>query len=138
LPLPDAGSKRPAFRFQEQATRVSDDHLRIGEVPVGTFKLSAPAPAADRRCLPLRGDLAHIRLAGKYFVPHYVAPLVRTVAGGAALKAKPQAEAETCQDLAAGTAFNVLDIAGGWAWGQVDEDGFVGYLPLDTLEQRRG
>ena len=31
----------------------------------------------------------------------------------------------------------VLDIAGGWAWGQVGEDGFVGYLPMAVLEERR-
>jgi hypothetical protein len=28
----------------------------------------------------------------------------------------------------------VLDIAGSWAWGQVGEDGLVGYLPLAVLE----
>jgi hypothetical protein len=48
-----------------------------------------------------------------------------------------RAEAETRDDLAGGETFNVLDIAGGWAWGQVGEDGCVGYLPLEALEQRR-
>ena len=32
-----------------------------------------------------------------------------------------------------GTIFNVLDIAGAWAWGQVGEDGLVGYVALDQL-----
>ena len=35
--------------------------------------------------------------------------------------------------LAAGTVFTVLDIAGGWAWGQVGEDGLVGYVPMAAL-----
>ncbi|HMP57532.1 MAG TPA: hypothetical protein PKD92_13315 [Novosphingobium sp.] len=26
-------------------------------------------------------------------------------------------------------------IAGGWAWGQVGEDGLVGYLPMVALER---
>jgi hypothetical protein len=42
--------------------------------------------------------------------------------------------AESVETLSAGTLFNVLDIAGGWAWGQVGEDGFVGYLPVEALE----
>ncbi|HQN55523.1 MAG TPA: hypothetical protein PLL44_14000 [Novosphingobium sp.] len=28
----------------------------------------------------------------------------------------------------------MLDIAGNWAWGQVGEDGFVGYVALEALE----
>jgi hypothetical protein len=28
----------------------------------------------------------------------------------------------------------VLDIAGGWAWGQVGDAGLVGYLPMAALE----
>jgi hypothetical protein len=48
-----------------------------------------------------------------------------------------RADAEVREQLATGTLFNVLDMTGGWAWGQVGEDGFVGYLPVETLEQRR-
>jgi hypothetical protein len=29
--------------------------------------------------------------------------------------------------------FNVLDIAGNWAWGQVGEEGLVGYVATDAL-----
>jgi hypothetical protein len=49
-----------------------------------------------------------------------------------ALKANPEAEVRDV--LAGGTLFNVLDVTGGWAWGQVGDDGFVGYLPVDALE----
>ena len=46
-------------------------------------------------------------------------------------------DAEVRQMLGGGTEFNVLDITGDWAWGQVGEDGFVGYLPMSMLEERR-
>jgi hypothetical protein len=83
----------------------------------------------------VRGDLAHIRLAGRCFVPHYAVPMPRTVvAAGANLLAANKADAELRDVLAGGTVFNVLDVTGGWAWGQVGEDGFVGYLPVEALE----
>ena len=59
------------------------------------------------------------------------------VAGGAKLYALNNAESEVRDELAGGTLFNVLDFTGGWAWGQVGEDGFVGYLPAEALEERR-
>jgi hypothetical protein len=37
--------------------------------------------------------------------------------------------------LDAGTVFNVLDMAGNWAWGQVGVDGLVGYVPLAALAE---
>ena len=82
----------------------------------------------------MRGDLAHIRLAGRVFVPHYAVPMPHRVNdGGATLRNAGRAAGDAMAELAAGTEFNVLDIAGGWAWGQVGDDGLVGYLPLDVL-----
>ena len=45
-----------------------------------------------------------------------------------------RADADVRDQLPGGTVFNVLDMAGGWAWGQVGDDGFVGYLPVEALE----
>lgn len=85
---------------------------------------------------PVRGDLAHIALAGRYFVPHYAVPLARRiVAGGAALRSSAQPDAETLAELLAGSAFDVLDIAGATAWGQCGDGGLVGYVPLARLEE---
>ena len=53
--------------------------------------------------------------------------------GGATLRVAAKPEAEAREELDEGTLFNVLDITGGWAWGQVGEDGCVGYLPLTAL-----
>ena len=104
-------------------------------IPTGQLCLSGPAEKLDSAHWPVRGDLAHIRLAGRCFVPHYAVPMERTiVAAGANLLALNDAAAEVREALSGGTLFNVLDMTGGWAWGQVGEDGFVGYLPLTALE----
>ena len=106
-----------------------------------SFVLSGPGATAQAGHLPVRGDLAHIKMAGRYFVPHYAVPMPRIVANNDTALQKAgngasNGEAEVVAVLAAGTVFNVLDISGGWAWGQVGEDGFVGYLPLTALEER--
>lgn len=98
-----------------------------------TFAMTGPGATAQPGHLPVRGDLAHIRLAGRYFVPHYAVPMPRIVATGTSLHKAGSAEADVVDTLAAGTLFNVLDISGGWAWGQVDDDGYVGYLPVEVL-----
>ncbi|MBO9724443.1 MAG: SH3 domain-containing protein [Novosphingobium sp.] len=96
--------------------------------------MTGPSVTADPGCLPVRGDLAHIKLAGLYFVPHYAVPMPHKVLPGAVLRAMSRADAEAIRELPAGETFNVLDIAGAWAWGQLGEDGQVGYALLDTLE----
>ncbi len=111
-----------------------DSHVRNGFAGL-SFVLSGPGVTAEAGRLPLRGDLAHIRLAGRYFVPHYVVPMRRNVTGGDVILRKAASDdAEPMEMLAGGTVFNVLDMAGNWAWGQVGEDGFVGYLPLAALD----
>jgi hypothetical protein len=106
-----------------------------------TFALLGAMKLADPARTPVRGDLAHIALAGRYFVPHYAVPLLRRIgAGGAALRGAARADADTLAELPAGSAFEVLDIAGQTAWGQVVGDaggdgGLVGYVALDMLEE---
>ena len=85
--------------------------------------------------MPLRGDLAHIGLAGKYFVPHYAVPQPRSVMpGGAPLYAAPGDSAEALCTLMEGDSFEVLDVVGGWAWGCLGIGGLVGYVRVDRLE----
>jgi hypothetical protein len=128
-----AAANRPIFAFG------GNTELTAAAIPTGQLSLSGPAEKLDAAHWPVRGDLAHIRLAGRCFVPHYAVPMERlVVAGGAKLMALNSADAEVREQLAGGTLFNVLDVTGGWAWGQVGEDGFVGYLPVEALEERRG
>ncbi|MDE2618559.1 MAG: SH3 domain-containing protein [Sphingomonadales bacterium] len=127
-----SGANRPIFVFE-------GPQLTASAIPTGQLSLSGPSVKLDAAHWPVRGDLAHVRLAGKVFVPHYAVPMERSVvAAGANLLAANKLDAEVREVLAGGTLFNVLDMTGGWAWGQVGEDGFVGYLPLEALEERRG
>jgi hypothetical protein len=97
------------------------------------FPLAHRSESYDPLHRPVRGDLAHIRCAGRIFVPHYAVPMPHRVTEPATLVRTQRSDAETLAALAAGTLFNVLDIAGGWAWGQVGEDGLVGYVPMTAL-----
>ena len=129
LPYALSAANRPIFQFS------GHEELTVTAIPEGQYGLTGPAEKLDAAHWPVRGDLAHIRLAGRCFVPHYAVPMPRkVVAGGANLLAANKADAELREVLAGGTVFNVLDFTGGWAWGQVGEDGFVGYLPLEALE----
>jgi hypothetical protein len=106
-----------------------------------SFALSGPMKITDPAHTAVRGDLAHIALAGRYFVPHYAVPQPRRiVAAGGELRAGVRDDAETLARLDAGAQFDVLDIAGKTAWGQVSENGdgiggLVGYVALSQLEE---
>lgn len=127
-----SGANRPLFQFGESTT------LTASAIPTGQLSLSGPAEKLDEGHWPVRGDLAHIRLAGRCFVPHYAVPMEhKVVPCGAKLFAQNRKDADVRQDLGGGTLFNVLDFTGGWAWGQVGDDGFVGYLPVEALQERR-
>ncbi len=103
--------------------------------PLGPFALSGPVARPEALGLPVRGDLAHIGLAGKYFVPHYAVPFARRIAkDGAELRAAGREDSEIMANLAAGEVFEVLDMAGNWAWGICGPDGPVGYVALHLLE----
>ncbi len=95
--------------------------------------MNGPSLRADPGCLPVRGDLAHIKLAGRYFVPHYAVPMPHALAEDAVLRSFGRDDADVLAQLPAGATFNVLDIAGQWAWGQLGEDGQVGYVALGQL-----
>ena len=124
----------PIFRIGDDQPLTQDDSYTRPDAPGGQFALAGPSIEVEEGHLPVRGDLAHIRLAGRFFVPHYAVPMPHLVTGsGAALRAKADAAADEVCDAPEGTTFNVLDIAGGWAWGQIGEDGFVGYLPMTSL-----
>lgn len=96
--------------------------------------MRGPMRITDPTHTPVRGDLADIRLAGRYFVPHYAVAMAHRVAPGAVLRKAAKVDAEPVEALDGGAPFNVLDIAGGWAWGQVGDAGLVGYLPMEALE----
>ena len=97
------------------------------------FPLAQASEPIDPAHRPVRGDLAHIRCAGRIFVPHYAVPMPHQVQATTPLMRAGRDQGEALAHLPAGTVFNVLDMAGGWAWGQVGEDGLVGYVVLTAL-----
>ncbi|HYD25827.1 MAG TPA: SH3 domain-containing protein [Croceibacterium sp.] len=102
----------------------------------GLYALTGPQPRPEPGRTPLRGDLAHIALAGRYFVPHYAVPQPRTVMpGGARLMAGTGEGADELCTLIEGESFEVLEVSGGWAWGCLSLEGPVGYIRVDRLEQ---
>jgi len=106
-----------------------------GERKYGPFALRGPVDGVKPGELPARGDLAHIGLAGRIFVPHYAIPQPRAVMpGGALLLATPDGTAAEICTLVEGDSFEVLDVTGEWAWGCLSLRGPSGYIHLDRLE----
>ena len=132
------GLSAPIFAFRD-GPKLSDPATILPETPAeASFALTGRSAKLDPLTLPVRGDLAHVRLAGKVFVPHYAVPMPHAVvAGGATLRKAAQAGADVLANLAAGTSFDVLDMSGGWAWGElVGANGaasLIGYIPLGEL-----
>lgn len=129
----------PIFHFSDSAfLSAIDSHLRATSSG-GSYALTGPGVTAETGHLPVRGDLAHIKLAGRYFVPHYAVPMPHAAKAGAVLRRADKASAESVCTLVAGDVFDVLDIAGGWAWGQLGgrfgSEGPVGYVAVDELER---
>lgn len=105
------------------------------EVPTEQLSLSGPITRPEACQLPMRGDLAHIALAQRFLVAHYVVPHLRTLAVDAALRDNSRDDANILMDLAAGTEFELLDIAGPWAWGCLGPEGPSGYVPVAALAE---
>ena len=103
-------------------------------IPQDGLGLKGPVSRPELGTLPIRGDLAHIALAQRYLVPHYVVPHVYHVGDAdAELKCSPDDEADNAATLPAGSRFEVLDLAGEWYWGCVGPDGPTGYVAKGAL-----
>lgn len=90
----------------------------------------------DRRLNAVRPDLADERLRGQVKAPRYTAgvrhQLVRPIAP---LKSHPQPNAPIDNEVLMGERLRVFDTADGWAWVQLERDGYVGYVPADALSR---
>ena len=104
------------------------------QVPNGPLCLAGPIVRPEPGTLPLRGDLAHIALAGTHLAAHYVVPHIRQIgSNGAELYLASRADSDVVTTLAAGSDFELLDVAGDWAWGSLGPDGPSGYIKGDCL-----
>lgn len=88
----------------------------------------------DKRVTPVRADLAASHLRGQVDAPRFADGMTASIrVGRASLRARPAADAPQDSELLYGEGFTVYDRADGWAWGQADRDGYVGYLREDQL-----
>lgn len=103
-------------------------------VPGGKIGLKGPVARPAPGTLPLRGDLAHIALAGTHLAAHYVIPKVQTVgADGADVRESNRDDSPVTTRFEAGTRVEILDIAGQWAWGCLGPEGPSGYIKVRDL-----
>ncbi|WP_414473269.1 C40 family peptidase [Microvirga sp. M2] len=90
----------------------------------------------DRRITPVRPDLADERLRGRVEAERYTTGTIRRVgASFAPLHRHPSREAPVDTQALFGETVTVYDEHEGWAWVQLHEDGYVGYLPSDVLRE---
>ena len=89
----------------------------------------------DPRLHAYRPDLADVRLKGKVESARLVEGTPRrVVASNAPLKRTPRADASLESEILRGELFTAFeDTAEGWAWGQLETDGYVGFVPIDAL-----
>jgi len=103
-------------------------------VPNGVLGLKGPVEKPAPGTLPLRGDLAHIALAGKHLAAHYVIPQIQTVGeNGVDVMENTRDDSPQITRFEGGTKVEVLDVAGDWIWGCLGPDGPSGYMKASCL-----
>ncbi len=103
-------------------------------LPEGIVGLKGPVDKPAPGTLPLRGDLAHIALAGRFLAAHYVVPTIRSVGNDpVTLKLAMRDDADQGATIEAGQEIELLDCAGNWAWITCGPDGPSGYARLTAL-----
>ena len=90
----------------------------------------------DRRLTPARPDLADERLRGRVEAERYSpGRAMRVVASSAPLRREPRPDAPLDTEALMGEAVTIYSDDEGWSWGQLQQDGYVGYLPSEALRE---
>jgi cell wall-associated NlpC family hydrolase len=89
----------------------------------------------DPRVTPARADLAAKFLEGKVRAPRYVeGRTFEIIAPQAPLRQEPRPDAPLLTEALMGERVTIYDAdAEGWAWGQLQSDNYVGWLPQRAL-----
>lgn len=91
-------------------------------------------PELEPRLTLARQDVAARELEGQLECPKFVRPREMRIATPLAdLKREPRRSAPLLTQALMGEVFRVADEKGGWAFGQLKADGYVGYLCADAL-----
>ena len=91
--------------------------------------------AFDPRLTPVRPDLAAMHLRGQVTAAHYVDGIAHEVIEPQApVRRAPQSDAALDTEALMGERVTVYETTDeGWCWGQLDSDGYVGWLPANAL-----
>jgi cell wall-associated NlpC family hydrolase len=94
----------------------------------------------DPRLVPARGDIAAKFLEGKVKADRFVVGETFEIAHAIApVREKPVADAPLLTQAIKGETVTIYDRNGeGFAWGQLDSDGYVGWLPDEALAKPAG
>jgi hypothetical protein len=88
----------------------------------------------DPRITPVRPDLADARLRGRVDAARFTdGALKRVVAPAAPVRRHPAHDAPLDTEALIGERVTVYDEHGGFAWAQLEADGYVGYVRSDAL-----
>jgi hypothetical protein len=89
----------------------------------------------DPRLNAFRPDLADIRLKGQVEATHYAeGTACRVFAAVAPLRRVRRIDSQIETEMLRGEVFTVFaDDQEGWSWGQLETDGYVGYVPTEAL-----
>lgn len=91
----------------------------------------------DRRLNAYRDDLADVRLQGVVAAERYVSGRpARMIAGSAPLRRRPAADAALDTEVLAGEPLLVFDEANGFAFVQLERDGYVGFVETLAIGPR--
>ena len=93
------------------------------------------APDFDPRTTPARPDLAAARLKGEVQAARFVeGTMQRVIAPAAPLRRHPSPDAPQDTEVLHGERFVVYETTDeGWAWGQLELDSYVGWIPAGAL-----
>jgi cell wall-associated NlpC family hydrolase len=94
----------------------------------------------DPRLTPARPDVAAKHLEGKVEAARFVAGEEFEISGALApLRRAPSSDAELLTQALKGEHVTIYDRnSEGWAWGQLNSDGYVGWLPDQALKKPAG
>jgi hypothetical protein len=89
----------------------------------------------DRRVTPARADIAAEYLRGRVEAHRFVQGRLMTVREPSApLRVRPRPDAPLGSEALYGETCTIYETdEEGWSWGQLDADGYVGYLPANAL-----
>ncbi|MGA0602509.1 C40 family peptidase [Caulobacter sp. KR2-114] len=92
------------------------------------------AAVLDPRITLARADLARTELEGVVKAERFAPAVVRRITvPAAAIRKAPDPAAEQLDQALFGELFDVVETAGGQAWGQARRDGYVGYVAEGAL-----